>query len=120
MEPKAVAIIGNFSDGFKTVGPFDDFDQAAEWAEGQDSWITNIHTPSSYDFMEGKYFMELSELMGKTHPSEMAVLSGHGAEVALKDGSIYGKSLENNPRLKLLLEKFLAGCREINDMDFSI
>ncbi len=128
---KAAAVIGNLSDGFQIIGPFDDFDEAAEWAEGKgESWITNIATPDSYDFMEGKYHLELLELMGKAHglevtdyrgrSSPMQVLSGHSAEAALNEGSIYGKSLESNPRLKRLLQLFLAGCREIDDMDFSI
>ena len=44
----AVAIIGNLSDGFKVVGPFENFDAAAEFAEGHQSWITQILTPEEF------------------------------------------------------------------------
>ena len=40
---KAVAIIGNLSDGFQVAGPFDSWDEAAAAADGFDSWITELH-----------------------------------------------------------------------------
>lgn len=41
----AVAMVGNMSDGYGVVGPFTDWDEAARWAEGQESWILTMQSP---------------------------------------------------------------------------
>lgn len=47
VQPQAmtVALVGNLSDGYQAVGPFVDFEEAARWAEGQESWILTMQSP---------------------------------------------------------------------------
>lgn len=50
MDETCVAVIGNLSDGFNVVGPFDSFDDAEEWcdkfATGQPSWVMPLKSPA--------------------------------------------------------------------------
>lgn len=47
-EGKVVVMIGNLSDGFTPVGPFDSWDEGAAWSDrychGQ-SWVMPVLTP---------------------------------------------------------------------------
>lgn len=43
-----IAMMGNLNDGFTPVGPFQDFDAAAEWSEqhlGGQGWIMEMVSP---------------------------------------------------------------------------
>jgi hypothetical protein len=42
---QAVAVVGNLSEGFKIVGPFPDFDLAAEAYDGAEAWIATLYKP---------------------------------------------------------------------------
>ena len=44
-EHRCVALVGNISEGFKVVGPFPDFDTAAEEFPGPDVWIMGLEHP---------------------------------------------------------------------------
>lgn len=45
-----VALVGNLSDGYGAVGPFEDFEDACLWTEGQESWIMTMQCPTKeYD-----------------------------------------------------------------------
>ena len=46
-----VVIVGNFTEGYKVYGPFSDFDEAADCAEGCDSWVTTLHPASELEFV---------------------------------------------------------------------
>jgi hypothetical protein len=48
MDCPCVAIMGNLTEGFKVVGPFDSFDSAASFADGQESWITTLISPQEW------------------------------------------------------------------------
>jgi hypothetical protein len=43
-EDTCIAVMGNFSDGFEFVGPFDTFAEGAAWADKQEpmSWIATL------------------------------------------------------------------------------
>ena len=43
---QGVAVVGNLSEGFRFVGPYPDFDTAAEAWDGCDSWIATLHAPT--------------------------------------------------------------------------
>jgi|LakMenEpi03Aug12_release.lakeMendotaPanAssembly.Ray.scaffolds.fasta_scaffold3752880_1 hypothetical protein len=45
---KCILVVGNLSEGFRFVGPFDDFDAAALYAEGVDAetWVASLEEPS--------------------------------------------------------------------------
>lgn len=43
-----VALIGNLTEGFRAVGPFEDFDEAAEVTDGVDSWIMTLVLPGEF------------------------------------------------------------------------
>lgn len=40
-----VFMLGNISEGYKAVGPFEDFDTACEWGEGYHGWIMELNHP---------------------------------------------------------------------------
>ena len=40
-----VALVGNLTEGFTAYGPFKDFDEAAQWAEGRESWVMELKDP---------------------------------------------------------------------------
>jgi len=43
--------MGDLSSGFGLVGPFDDFDEAAEWADEfphEKSWMMTLQEPDKY------------------------------------------------------------------------
>lgn len=46
---KCGLVVGNLNEGFFIVGPFDDFDDAAEYADAYvrdiDSWIMKLKSP---------------------------------------------------------------------------
>lgn len=47
-----VVLIGNLSFGFRSAGPFDEFDKAADWAretigDKDPTWVMNIFDPDS-------------------------------------------------------------------------
>jgi len=46
-EPQYVVLAGNLSDGYRAVGPFADFDTAADSPEAQDpwSWVMTLEEP---------------------------------------------------------------------------
>lgn len=46
-----ILIIGNLSDGFRFVGPFQSFEEAAEFAEGvdADNWVATLETLEEED-----------------------------------------------------------------------
>lgn len=46
-----VLMAGNLSDGYKPIGPFSDFDRAADYATslGIDGWIMEMLTPAEYE-----------------------------------------------------------------------
>lgn len=41
----AIAVLGNLSDGFRFLGPYADFDTAAEAFDGMDVWIASLQKP---------------------------------------------------------------------------
>jgi len=52
-EPKVaskpcIVVIGNLSEGYRFVGPFDDFDSAAEYSDGMgaDAWVARLEKPT--------------------------------------------------------------------------
>lgn len=51
-EYSAVVMIGNISEGWKMVGPFPSWDEAALWADmniGEDfTWIASVYSPEEY------------------------------------------------------------------------
>jgi len=51
MTEKFVVIVGNFTEGYRTFGPFASFDEAADCADGCDSWITTLHPASELEFV---------------------------------------------------------------------
>lgn len=42
-----VLVVGNLSDGFRFIGPFEDFQAAAEFSEGvdADNWVATLEGP---------------------------------------------------------------------------
>ncbi len=44
-DERCVVLVGNLSDGFHVVGPFEDFDDATEWARDPDTWIMTLESP---------------------------------------------------------------------------
>lgn len=52
-EPESyIVLIGDLSFGFRTVGPFDDFEEAASWArdtigDTELTWVMNVFDPNS-------------------------------------------------------------------------
>ena len=44
---QAVAVCGNLTEGFKLVGPFPDFDTAAEAYDGAEAWIATLFEPET-------------------------------------------------------------------------
>lgn len=49
METQCVIVVGNLSEGFKFVGPFQSFDEAAEYAErflDCETWIATLDYPA--------------------------------------------------------------------------
>ena len=47
MKEKCILVIGNLSDGFQFVGPFDSFQEASEYSEGVDemNWVATLEKP---------------------------------------------------------------------------
>jgi len=50
----AVVMLGNLTEGYKPVGPFDSWDAASEWADERglsvlDSWITGLVRPEALE-----------------------------------------------------------------------
>ena len=48
---KTVVLIGNFSEGYRVVGPFEDHGAAAAWCDAKglstlDSWIASLMEPT--------------------------------------------------------------------------
>lgn len=43
-----VALVGNLSEGFVVIGPFESFDDAAEAVTGRDSWIMTLRNADHY------------------------------------------------------------------------
>jgi hypothetical protein len=45
---KCILVVGNPSDGFRFVGPFDDFEAAVQFSEGvdADTWVASLEEPS--------------------------------------------------------------------------
>jgi len=46
-----VVLIGNLSDGFRAVGPFVEFDEAADWASNwlTDSWVMTLEAAKEFE-----------------------------------------------------------------------
>lgn len=53
MSQKFVAILGNLSDGFQVVGPFNSFAAAADWStrynQNFGDWIVSMESPEEYN-----------------------------------------------------------------------
>jgi len=53
---QAIVLSGNPSEGFTAVGPFDDFDEAADWADSQvtigNTWVMTVVSPANYEESE--------------------------------------------------------------------
>ena len=51
MDKPCVLVIGNLNEGFRFIGPFADFDEAAEYSQkfGQDAWdwIATLESPEA-------------------------------------------------------------------------
>jgi hypothetical protein len=51
MDGPHLLVVGNFADGFRFIGPFADFDEAAEYSQkfGQDAWdwVATIESPEA-------------------------------------------------------------------------
>jgi len=51
MDKPCVLVIGNLNEGFRFIGPFDDFDEAAEYSQkfGQDAWdwVATLESPEA-------------------------------------------------------------------------
>ena len=46
MNGRCIVVVGNMSDGFTFHGPFDNFDEAAEWAMDEtESWVATLYPP---------------------------------------------------------------------------
>ena len=45
---KYIVMVGNLSEGYMPIGPFDDWDEAAAAFDGAYSWMMTIHTHSEY------------------------------------------------------------------------
>ncbi len=47
MTNKCIVVLGNLCEGFTFYGPYDDFDDAADSAEGSysESWVANLEKP---------------------------------------------------------------------------
>ena len=61
---KAVIIDGNFNDGYKVIGPFDTFDDAAECDADLNcghGWITSIISPSDFLASSGRVCYECGQ-----------------------------------------------------------
>jgi len=45
---KCVLVVGNLTEGYRFIGPFDDFDAAAQFSEGVDAetWVASLEEPS--------------------------------------------------------------------------
>lgn len=50
---KCILVIGNLSDGFRFVGPFDEFDEAVQFSEGvdTDNWVATLEPAGKSDLM---------------------------------------------------------------------
>lgn len=48
-EGQAVAMVGNPSDGYTAVGPYDDFDAAANAHEGDECWVMTLIPPAQFN-----------------------------------------------------------------------
>ena len=46
---KYIVLIGNISDGYDAVGPFDDIEEAFSYSEFQESWIMTLYEAKEYD-----------------------------------------------------------------------
>lgn len=46
----SVLVVGNLTEGFRMVGPFEDFQAAAEYSESidTDSWVTTLMSPEEF------------------------------------------------------------------------
>lgn len=53
MDGKCIVIVGNLSDGFKAVGPFESFDDGAEWADKlvltAQTWVMTVVSKEEAD-----------------------------------------------------------------------
>lgn len=56
MTHKAVVMVGNISDGWVSVGPFDSWEDACEWADKSIAesmtWIETVYSPEEFFIME--------------------------------------------------------------------
>ena len=48
---KCIVMVGCISDGYKSYGPFEDFEDACDFADGcfDNTWIATLHDPESED-----------------------------------------------------------------------
>ena len=49
---QAVVLVGNFSDGYKIYGPFEDMDAATDACGEHDyaeTWVSTLHSPQTSD-----------------------------------------------------------------------
>ena len=49
-----IVMMGNLTEGFHPIGPFEDFDQAADWAGKflEQSWVAEVESPKDYELIE--------------------------------------------------------------------
>lgn len=95
-----VALVGNISEGYDAVGPFTDFDEAARWAEGRESWIMNMQSPYE-EFDSAKIPATEIPVVGKMTESGQVVLNeGKDKGVTPEQIRSLVKTLEN-PRRSL-------------------
>jgi hypothetical protein len=45
---KCVLVVGNLTEGYRFIGPFDDFDKACDFSYGieGENWIASLETPA--------------------------------------------------------------------------
>jgi hypothetical protein len=53
MSKPCVLVVGNPSDGYRYIGPFEDFDAAAQFSEGADSdnWVATLEAPDGANLL---------------------------------------------------------------------
>jgi hypothetical protein len=49
MEKPCVLVVGNLTEGYRFIGPFEDFDAAVQFSEGVDcdNWVATLEVPSA-------------------------------------------------------------------------
>lgn len=80
MDKKCVLVIGNLSDGFRFLGPFADFDAAAQFSEtlDADSWVATLDTPEQTDAGGSELLAALKGLVEQLEG--IGIPDWHGAE----------------------------------------